>query len=252
MTRRPYLPVLPVLLSLFVLAPAASAEPIQWSYGGQVTVTGPANPYVYNGVTSYGNLDFSNLSGTGQGSQNVGAFAVKLNDYGGGPRQYSQDSDHFAVNFRITDSASGQSGVFTFHGYLEGSSGSWQDMGSWGYGATATGKYFDPNSSALRLGNNLYKVSVNPFAVGYYYEHLWTPPSQYDGTPSSSQDTRSANLNDMSMVNVQVTHETPEPSTLALLASGITALGCRSWRRTRRSQKEQPSLQRETNTADSR
>jgi hypothetical protein len=223
--------LLPILLSLFVLVPAAHAEPIQWSYESQVTVSGPAPSDEYKGVTSYGGLAFSNLSGTGVGSQSVNAFGVTAYLL---RQRYSQDSDHFAVNLRITDSASGQSGVFTFHGYLQGYTGFYSQLGgSWENHTAVSGTYLDPTPPALRLGGNLYKVNISPFGVYYDRYHEFYYPNN-PGDHASSSDTSSGSLNDTSAVSVQVTSTAPEPSTLALAASGITVLGCRLWRRRRR------------------
>ena len=247
MFRCPCLPVLPILLSLFVFGSAAHGEPIQWNYTGQVMLTGPAN-------SDYGPLSFTNLSGTGADSQSVSAFGVTLSE--NGYQQYSQNTHPFDVSFRLTDTASGQSGVFTFHGYLEGKTGVQEDRGYFEHiwAGYITGNYSNLSSQTLQLGNNLYKVAISPFQVGYAYDWSTYPPG-YPGGPSlqgNPPPNSPLPVDTRGMVRVEVTNETPEPSTLALVASGLTALGCRFWRRRRRTQKEQPSLQRETNTADSR
>jgi hypothetical protein len=223
MSRRSYLRSLPILLSLFGLVPPAHAEPIHWTYKGTVTV--PAGYQLNGGQTGYGNLIFSDRSGTGQGSQSVTALGVALGL--GDPD--SSYSGPFAVNFHITDAASGQSGDFTFHGSLLG--GVAWDHGmstkSSFYSNRGSGSYLDPNPTPLRLGDNLYKVSISPFGV--YYRTSW------EFTPSGGLTTTSEKLTDTSQVNVDVTSvTTPEPSTLALVASGITALGCGLWRRRQR------------------
>jgi hypothetical protein len=204
-------------------------------------LTGPGtsgyygNDYINNG---YGPLTFSNLSGSSLGSQTVGAFSVTL-DPNGPSYVYSQNTHPFDVSFRITDSASGQSGVFTFQGYLQGyTSPTHMDMSYNDREAGVQGIYLNSSQPSLRLGNNVYKVSINSFGVGYW--HNWgVVPSIFSSTGRPEPyDDWGKNLNASSMVSVQVTHETPEPSTLALLASGFTALGCRFWRRRRRSPKE--------------
>jgi len=229
MPGRLSLPALPILLSLFVLVPAAHAEPIPWSYAGQVTLTGPAS-------SDYESLSFSNLSGTGAGSQHVGAFAVTLYE-DQFSHYYSQATHPFDVNFRITDSASGQSGLITFHGYLSGAISPQMEMGpEFQQMGGVAGKYLNPTPPALRLGNNLYSVSISPFTVGF--NHLWgfvLPINPGDrGTSYNYYDYRQ--MNDTSMVSVQVTSTTPEPSALVLAASGLTLLGGRLWRRRRRGQ----------------
>jgi hypothetical protein len=231
MFRRPYLPALPILLSWFVLVPAAHGEPIPWSYAGQVTLTGPSFYREDQGVTYYGNLTFTNLSGTGHDSRNVGAFDVQLSP--GSYGSYSKDSDFLDVRFRITDLASGQSGVFTFHGFLEGITGHVSEMGpdfeAIGY---VNGKYLNSAPPALRLGNNLYSATISPFSVGYNDAWGFTP-----GEPGSAYHINNDFLNGSSLVNVEVTHVTPEPSTLVLVASGITVLGGRLWCRRQRARR---------------
>ena len=144
------------------------------------------------------------------------------------------NTDHFAVNFRITDSASGQSGVFTFHGSLQGYTGFYSQLGgSWENHTAVSGTFIDPTPPALRLGDNLYKVSISPFQVEYDRWHDFLVLPGGDGHPLITDDSRGS-LNGSSMVSVEVTHTTPEPSTLALVASGITALGSGLWRRRQR------------------
>jgi hypothetical protein len=189
-----------------------------------------------SGDPGYGPLAFSNLSGTGAGSQSVGAFGVTLSE-GGYSLPYSQATRPFDVSFRIIDSAAGQSGLVIFHGYLEGGIGPTEEMGyTFEQAARVAGKYLNPTPPAFRLGNNLYQVSISPFYV--HYDHDWgsilTPFGNGDYSRSTFDTTSYARLSDQSMVSVQVTSVTPEPSALVLATSAIAVMGSRLWRRRQR------------------
>jgi hypothetical protein len=132
------------------------------------------------------------------------------------------------------DAASGQSGLLTFHGYLDGE----RHREDYGYfyhldNSWIVGNYSNPSLQTLQLGKNLYKVSITPFQIGYDYEWA-TFPQALGGSSVGNAPNRSSVDYARGMVDVQVTSATPEPSTLVLAASGIAVLGGRLWRRRQR------------------
>jgi hypothetical protein len=222
-------PVLALFALLWAGASNALAEPIQWSYQGQIVTTGPSfnangeplGPHVLIGYDKIGNIyypdgqvQFADVAGSGAAS--VTAFQMRAStDFGA---LFSKEKDTFTLGFGILDKASGKSGTLSFTGALDGRMGS---------GSTRNGfvdlqvGFTGALQKSLVLGDHLYKVSVDsPTHFGFNVDlntvKSFPYVSAYQGIP----------------VHVQVS-DVPEPSTLALAVTGLAGLGLRVWRRRR-------------------
>lgn len=226
----------PLALGLLAV-PRASAEPIPWTYQGQVVTTGPSSgplgqplgPHVLvatdfpdgTAPNSSNQAQFADVPGSGSGSSSVTAFQQRAyTDFG--EVYFGKGIHTFDLNFAIRDAASGTTGSVTFQGYLSGSMHTFREdlnasVPSGGVASVQVG-FSGAGTQALVLGGHLYQVSVSPFA--FQFEQNFTPglqfpvTSPYQGVP----------------VSVQVS-DVPEPSTVALAAVGLAGLAVRCWRR---------------------
>jgi hypothetical protein len=209
---------LPALLTLS-LAGSARAEQIPWTYSTSVTIT--ANDFVKYGtngmsgeVSSFGSVThgtailFDGRSGGGADSTSVTAFR-----FGIPPSPFSMQvgsyfsNDHtFDLRVRLTDAPSGASGFVTFHGAVQGTI--WDGGGTFRLQPV----FPDPMPQTLRLGGHLYEVSLKSLPLEY-----WT--SGYVPKPTST---------DWMEIPMDVT-VVPEPTTLAILGSGLVLLGLYGW-----------------------
>jgi hypothetical protein len=226
---------LALLAFLLAAVPWAGAEPIQWSYQGQVVTTGPSDTSPYgNGppdphilISAYrspgggmsrdpGNqVQFADVSGSGSGAASVTAFQMRASTYFNSS-WFTKDLHTFNLGIGIKDGTSGVTGAVSFQGALEGKMGGgiaarYVDLQVGFTGAT---------QKSLVLGNHLYKVSIDPFH--FQFTILNSDVKSYP-TITPYQDVP---------INVQVS-DVPEPSTLALVAAGLAGLGLRAWRRRR-------------------
>jgi hypothetical protein len=225
-----------VLLALWLaVVSRVGAEPIQWSYQGQVVTTGPSldqnnqplGPHVLvagifsdgTGRNARNQAQFADVAGSGSGSQAVTAFQMRVStDFG--DVFFSKDIHTFNLNFAIRDAASGASGTVSFRGSLDGfmtgtrANIGWVDVQVGFTGAT---------QKSLTLGGHLYQVSVSPFTFLYEPDlasiKSFPNISPYRNVPVS--------------VQISQVSQVPEPSTLALAAVGLAGLSLRAWRRRR-------------------
>lgn len=227
-------PLLAVFAPLVLLLAGSPlrAEPVQWSYTGEVQTTGPG----YFTIEPKGKVlvaamlreegagkfvvwanenrraEFADAGGQGSGSASVTAFRLRAyaTDDDGGPLflvAFNRDLETFGLTLRLTDAASGASGSVAVKGSLHGT----VERG----GAKLALGYAGPTMQTLELGKHLYKVSVEP---GQFFGLVG--PDRY--TPFQDFGVR-----------VDVT-EAPEPSALALAALGLVGAGLGAWRRSRR------------------
>ena len=226
-----------VLMALLLAAvPRAGAEPIQWSYQGQIVTTGPSTgyngeplgPHVLvstdfpdgSGIYPDNRVEFADVTGKGSGSTSVTAFQMRANTaFDGGPYPiFFKDIHTFTLGFGILDKASGKSGTVSFTGGLAG-----KMTRSFLGGDSYVQLWVEPTGKAtqsLVLGNHLYKVSMDTFQ--------FLDIRDTSSIKSFSVLTAYQNV----PINVQVS-DVPEPSTLALAAAGLAGLGLRAWRRRR-------------------
>jgi PEP-CTERM motif len=228
------------LLALFTLGllpvPRAGAEPIQWSYQGQVVTTGPSHdsnnqplgPHVLvstdfsdgTGLNDRNQAQFADVKGSGSGSQAVTAFQLRVStDFG--DATFFKNIHTFNLNYAIRDSASGATGTVSFQGTLDGfmkntrGGQGWVDVQVGFTGAT---------QKSLTLGGHLFQVSASPFTFLYEPDlagiKSFPNTSPYQNVPVS--------------VQVSQVSQAPEPSALALAVVGLAGLGARAWRRRKR------------------
>jgi hypothetical protein len=209
---------LPLLSLAFVPLPHADAEPVSWTYQGEIVTTGPSFTFgpkvlVAKDLTTYPNeqVQFADVSGTGTGSMSVPAFQMRIENTSSGP--FSAAIHTFNLGFTVLDQASGASGVVTFHGTLDGV------LSRNGHGsafAQLQVGFTGQTTQSLVLGDHLYKLTIAPFNFQYSQalkgDEIVISP--YQDVP----------------ISVQVS-DVPEPSTLALAAAGLAAVGWRAWRR---------------------
>jgi hypothetical protein len=245
----------PVMIAFMLLVvPRASAEPIQWSYQGQVVTTGPSdtsqngngppNPHILisevvfpGGITRIPGeqVQFADVSGSGSGSASMTAFQMRASTFFL-DSPFSKNIHTFTLGFGLLDKASGKAGTVSFTGYLDGiMSGSKQSNS---YYVDLQVGFTGKTQQSLVLGNHLYQLSIAPyqFQTGRSMSGGGPFPfvSAYQGVP----------------VRVQVS-DVPEPSTLALAALGLTGLGVRAWRRRRARRSAPPADEDSFSTSSS-
>jgi hypothetical protein len=212
---------LAVLLALS-LTGSAHAEPIHWTYSSSVTITG--NDFVKYGtdgmsgeVGSFGSVThgtailFDGRYGGGTDSTSVTAFrfGIPPSPFFMQVGNYFPNDHTFDLHVRLTDTPSGASGLLTFHGAVQGS--------IWNGGASnnLVLTFSDSMPQTLRLGGHLYEVSMqNRLPIGGGVLGLGPGPT-YTSWLYIPMDVKVV----------------PEPTTLALLGSGLSVMGLSAWRR---------------------
>src|SRR5262249_2774506 len=154
---------------------------------------------------------FADVTGSGTGSGSVTAFQLRAyTDFGVAP--FSKDIHTFNLGFAIRDAASGATGAVSFQGTLEGIMTRFTTVEPQAGLVQLQVGFTGPTQQSLVLGDHLYKVSIDPFQ--FQYGQLlasfksFPVTSPYQNVP----------------IHVQVS-DVPEPSTLALAAAGLAALG---------------------------
>jgi hypothetical protein len=228
--------VVALVALLLVAVPRAAAEPITWSYQGQVVTTGPSTDY--NGkplgphvlvstdfpdgvINASSRTEFADVTGTGSGSTSVTAFQMRANTYFAGG-SFFKNLHTFNLGFAIRDTASGVTGTISFQGTVDGFMKTVMTPPPQGTGwANLQVGFTGATQKSLVLGDHLYKVSIDPF--------LFQAVQDLNGIKTFPITTAYQNV----PINVQVS-DVPEPSTLALAVVGLSGLGLRVWRRRRR------------------
>jgi hypothetical protein len=136
---------------LALTAPAARADSIPWAYDWSKSTNSVAG-----NAGNTGGVSFTSFSGVLAGDQSVHAttIAAFISQSAKKADTYSGQAYHMVLD--LTDKASSQSGEVTFTGHLFGSV-------SLTGGASLTNTFDSPLTQALKLGGNLYTVTIGPF-----------------------------------------------------------------------------------------
>jgi hypothetical protein len=141
------------------------------------------------------------------------------------PKGEFHATDHtFDVTVRLTDSASGASGSLLFRGLVSGYVNAVTGTIPYSH-ATAISSlqltFGNAITPTLRLGNHYYNVEIPPFSFYNRVDQQW--PFDPVSSPSAIQ----------SVPMIVTVSDAPEPTSLALLGGGLSALGLHAWRRRR-------------------
>jgi len=118
------------------------------------------------------------------------------------PAQFTNAA--YTLSLKLTDEPSGQSGVLTFQGLLNGT--------AWKHGSLITNTFVGPTTETIALGNEQYTVTLGSFV----------PP----GPPGRRNAGTIGATITMQPLSTQAT---PEPSTLALAGLGLMLTGLTTW-----------------------
>jgi hypothetical protein len=216
-----------VLVTVLVILPWFSgarvqAEMIQWSASGSGesaygptygTAEVPALPAY--GLSPAGIQMFPGGNASGTNSRSVVLTQLYASVGGAADGRFydfSSPSSQYQLSLLLRDQASGASGTLTFRGYFNGVLPYDQDTSA----GTFTNTFVGPTTKTLKLGHNLYTVTLGPIVLPQDYSHDFT------GSISAS-------------ISVQpATNSTPEPSSLLLACLGLPSLGLVGWFRRRR------------------
>ena len=181
------------LAVLFLAAPAARAD-VAWTYTWDVT------PKVLTGDPgNSGALTFTAPAADSHAAGNSTVLAAALSTLSSAlpshPDTFSGQG--YSLSLKLTDDASGQSGVLTFGGKLFGSMSA--------ASSNITNSFTAPLTQTLSLGGHTYSVTIGPFVA--------------PGGPM--QDNKGA-ISAQVAVGPAVA-QAPEPSSLLLAALGLPA-----------------------------
>jgi hypothetical protein len=139
------------LALLALAARPVRAESIAWAYDWSKSTDAIAGD-----AGNTGGVSFTSFKGVLAGDQSIHAttMAAFISASAVKPDTYSGEAYHMVLD--LTDQASGQSGQLTFTGRLFGSV-------SVAGGAKLTNTFETPLTESLKLGANLYTVTIGPF-----------------------------------------------------------------------------------------
>lgn len=217
-------PFVTASLVLFVFgATHARADMIGWSYSWSRT---PLSVAADGAGTGGINLTV-NPGGPIVGTSDI--VAVNLSSFSSAPAGTTDvfTNKPYTLTLALTDTASKQTGIFSFGGTLSGTLSPTL--------AQISNAFDGPTTQQKVLGHNLYTVSLNPFAppglptsttLGGISAHVTVTPEA--GT-SPGVDTSQSDPG----TTTPAVHNSPEPSTLVLAGLTVPVLGAARWWRRR-------------------
>lgn len=191
----------------------AQADAIHWTASGSAVGPDGGNWVGVDGGWSRGGIDLIDgpkTSGSNSGSivlTTLSAFDANV----GTP--HSETAIGFSANYQVTvelrDLTSWASGSLTFGGNINADFGiNWADI---------TNTFLGPTTQSLKLGKNLYTVTVGPFVPP------GAPTDPITGTGGAAGSI-SASIAVQPVVN-----SAPEPSSMVLACLGLPSLGLARW-----------------------
>ncbi|HTU19194.1 MAG TPA: hypothetical protein VMG10_14130 [Gemmataceae bacterium] len=212
-----------VMVLPWLTAARVQADMIQWSVSASAVVANGSGTVISNSypgvsgsnvtieLSNYGNYG---LPTTGTNAETVPVVALNagyIGNLGSIDSEFGGPSSQYQLNLTLRDQASGASGSVTFNGYFSGV------LGISGGGNTLTNNFVGPTTQSLKLGSDLYTVTIGPTVL----------PQTFIGASGwSNGGSISASI------SVQpATSATPEPSSLLLACLGLPPLGLARWLR---------------------
>ncbi len=195
------------LASLLLAAASARAEQVSWSYSWS---SSPAAVTSDDGTL--GTVTFNPQSGgplLGSHDSGPGILAATLDASGPASGTATFTNRGYGMTLHLTDNASGATGDLTFGGALSGTLGSAYKL---------TNSFTAPITQSITLGGNQYIATIGLFQA------------PLPGTPGQL----GANVTVNGSGQTTPVTQTPEPSSLVLVAVGLSACGLRGWWRRRR------------------
>lgn len=190
--------------ALLVLAGAASAEPVSWSYQA------PSNESYFPDGAS-GGLTFPNLGYQAGGADIVAARVAQWSiAKAQTPDRLGAGGMAYEFDLQLRDDLSGDTATLTFHGLLSGS--------YWRTGADLTNTFTGATRQTAELGGNLYAVTLTGFEAptGYGDELAGRITAGVEVGPVKGGGTPNGPGGGVA---------TPEPGTLLLAALGLPLAG---------------------------